>query len=90
MPRRVRLYAGMVNYLTERSEVVAKNPGRQGFQLLVDPLLDFAVLDAVRPAPAEPRPNSLPVDAVVLASTFVNVDSRLEPEGKPIVKYSLW
>src|SRR5438034_6820165 len=78
MPRWVRLDTRVVEYLPQRSEIVAKDPWRQTLELLVDPLLNLTVLDILGPPSSELRLNPLPVHSVVLACPFVDVDARLQ------------
>src|SRR5947208_12603800 len=85
MARRVRLYAALVNDLTECPEIVADDCRRQLRCLFVDPLLNLAVLDVVGSAIAELRRDSPPVHAIVLAGALVDVDARLQPQLEPVV-----
>jgi|SRR5882672_10431804 len=77
MPRWVRLDTGVVEYLSQRSEIVAKDPWRQRLEMLVDPLLDLTVLDVLRPPPSKSRLDPLPMHPVVLPRAFVDIDPRL-------------
>src|SRR5215211_1659585 len=88
VPCGIRLDAALVDHVPQRAQVVTDDCGRECRRLLIDPFLDLAVFQVIGPPSAEPRADSLPVNAVVLACPLVDVDPGSNPERKPVVQNS--